>query len=348
MVDFGDVRTDGSALAAARGKRLGAQALAAQPRFTLELSAQRFDQPIAVQSSGGSNSTVTPVPVAGGTRWRLPLNGAREYRWTNDGFRASSLVPTGAVWKFLDTGANLGSTWRLRTFSDAGWPSGPSPLGFGETGLGTLVGSNRQITTYFRHSFLLTNSADLTALEVRLRRDDAAVAYLNGAEIFRSNMSNGPVAFNTYASNTVSGAEETWWFTNAVNPGLLVIGTNLLAVELHQVTPTSSDVIFDCELTATANQPPHVVLTSPPDGLVAAPDTLILAADATDPEDAVSRVEFFADGVKVGQVSGLPHQILWPNPPPGEHLLTARVTDAGGRSAESPPCGSASARPRSR
>jgi len=79
MVDFGTVRTNGSI----RAKRLGdSWILIAYPRdesFLLDLSAQRFGRPRRVSATGGKSAVVVPQPR--GNWWRLPLNGAREYRW---------------------------------------------------------------------------------------------------------------------------------------------------------------------------------------------------------------------------------------------------------------------------
>ena len=44
----------------------------------------------------------------------------------------NTLVAPGSVWKYLDTGANLGTAWRTNSFNDSSWPSGPAPLGYGE------------------------------------------------------------------------------------------------------------------------------------------------------------------------------------------------------------------------
>jgi hypothetical protein len=81
VVDFGDVRTDGSAWL---HRENGYWSLKTWPRernFTLEFNAQRFPKPVNVQSIGGTSTTI--APILDGTRWRLPLNGASEYRWTN-------------------------------------------------------------------------------------------------------------------------------------------------------------------------------------------------------------------------------------------------------------------------
>ena len=52
---------------------------------------------------------------------------------------------------------------------------------------------------------------------------------------------------------SVAGAEETKWLTSKVPVGLLRAGTNLLAAEIHQSSPDSSDISFDLELVGTGN-----------------------------------------------------------------------------------------------
>jgi len=124
----------------------------------------------------------------------------------------TSLVATGSVWKFNDSGANLGTAWRSTSFNETAWLSGPSMLGFGDAnGLlpGTLIASNRQITTYFRKAFVASAGLDATNLGLRIQRDDAAVVYLNGLEIWRdTNFTSGTIAFNTLASVSLGGAAE--------------------------------------------------------------------------------------------------------------------------------------------
>jgi len=87
VVDFGIARTDGSAWLRREGNIWRLKTWPRDRNFTLELSAQRFDQPSQVQCTGGSAAQVTPLPA--GSRWRLPLNGASEYRWTNSPPRLS-------------------------------------------------------------------------------------------------------------------------------------------------------------------------------------------------------------------------------------------------------------------
>ena len=87
VVDFGVARTDGSAWLRREGNLWRLKTWPRERNFTLEFSAQRFEQPTQVQSVGGAAAQVTPVPA--GSRWRLPLNGASEYQWTNSPPRLS-------------------------------------------------------------------------------------------------------------------------------------------------------------------------------------------------------------------------------------------------------------------
>jgi hypothetical protein len=77
--------------------------------------------------------------------------------------------------------------------------------------------------------------------------------------------------------------------------------------------------------------PPQVALTSPATGLtLTAPATATLTADATDPDDGVARVQFFANGVLLGQATTAPYSLTWSDIPAGQYSLTARATDPAG------------------
>jgi hypothetical protein len=90
---------------------------------------------------------------------------------------------------------------------------------------------------------------------LRVLRDDGAVVYLNGTEIFRSNMPNGAIAASTPANTAVAGSDEDRFFSTNVPVHLLMTGTNTLAVEIHQSEPTSSDLSFDLELVGALDRP---------------------------------------------------------------------------------------------
>ena len=186
---------------------------------------------------------------------------------------AVTIIPQGSSWKYLDNGTNQGTGWRTTTFVDTSWASGNAQLGYGDGDEATVVSygpniNNKYITTYFRKSFTVANAAAFSALELRLLRDDGAVVYLNGIEINRNNMPVGTIAYNTLASATVGGADESFWYINSIASPYLRTGTNVIAVEIHQSDVTSSDISFDLQLLATPMPPPPPL--SAPSGLQAA------------------------------------------------------------------------------
>ena len=75
-----------------------------------------------------------------------------------------------------------------------------------------------------------------------------AVIYLNGFELQRSNMPDGIVSYLTFAASAVSGDAEDAFFDYYVVSDLLRTGENVLAVEIHQTSVTSSDISFDLEV----------------------------------------------------------------------------------------------------
>ncbi len=193
--------------------------------------------------------------------WVVPLTQPRP-----PGPESITLVPAGADWRYLDDGSDAGTAWRQLAFNDTAWSIGWAQFGYGDGDERTLIRSNRWDdtrieTTWFRKPFVATNTWALANLAVGLLRDDGGIVYLNGTEVFRSNLTNGAVTYTNWALDTVNGADETLFFTTNVPPALLVEGTNLLAVEIHQQSAGSSDVSFDLRLTSLAYPTPSLALT---------------------------------------------------------------------------------------
>lgn len=168
-----------------------------------------------------------------------------------------ALVPKGATWSYLDNGSDQGTLWRELTFDDSAWLTGSAELGYGDGDEATVVGfgpdpSNKYATTYFRHTFNITDASGISGLALSLLRDDGAVVYLNGTEVFRSNMPAGSITASTLASLGIGGADEAVFNMTCADSALLVNGTNVLAVEVHQFNVLSSDISFNLELSSSA------------------------------------------------------------------------------------------------
>lgn len=221
----------------------------------------------------GSAATSSVVTVAFSSGTNVPI----------------SLVTTGSRWNYLNDGSDQGTNWINVDFEDATWSNGPAELGYGDTVEGRPEATEisygpdanqKHITYYFRQAFTTTQPASVQDLTMNLLRDDGGIVYLNGAEVFRSNMPDGPVNYLTLATNAVAGAEETLYFQKAVAPALLREGKNVLAVEIHQSSPSSSDVSFDLSLTGSRTFLAPAILVQPGSAAVPSGATVAFSVGA--------------------------------------------------------------------
>ena len=179
----------------------------------------------------------------------------------------ATFVGSDSIWRFRDDAQDLGTGWREPGYDDSAWKSGPPELGFGDGDETTLVANNGQWTTYFRHAFHVPAAQWVETLTARLKRDDGAVVYLNGVEVWRSNMPTGQtITYSTPASSTVANEAEQTWYTQSIPAGALADGWNLLAAEVHQVGLSSSDITFHLELDTTVFPADPPTLTMTPGG----------------------------------------------------------------------------------
>lgn len=205
---------------------------------------------IAFQSPNISNGGIYNIRLAN------PING--ELTGMTDVYlkptESFTLISKGAVWKYIDDGSDQGDVWRGFAFNDSGWKSGPAELGFGDGEETTVISrynasSQQIITYYFRRNFIVDDPSKYSSVKVNLLRDDGGIVYINGIEVFRSNMPAGTnINYLTNASSSIPNSDETVFFSTNFSPDILVRGTNICAVEIHQANSTSSDVSFNLEL----------------------------------------------------------------------------------------------------
>ena len=189
---------------------------------------------------------------------KIEAKAAEGYRfahWKQSVPEQEVLVSAGASWKYLDTGVFPGSNWHSQSFDDSSWPSGEAQFGYGDGDENTVVNygassQNKHISTWFRKNISITDKDQYSTLQLRLKRDDGAVIYLNGQEVYRSNLPDGTITASTPALSGISGSDEESWVTASIHTQFLQEGDNTIAVEIHQVHGESSDISFDFELYA--------------------------------------------------------------------------------------------------
>jgi hypothetical protein len=180
-----------------------------------------------------------------------------------------TLIPlAGSGWRYREARSEPPAAWKELNFDDSSpaateWLAATLPAGFGVPGVtyGTTVTSgsstDRTRAFYFRRKFNVADPSRFTTMSFRIRRDDAAAVWLNNEATPTVISADG--SFNppyTYAMTGTSGAVPNststgTYFTYTLPPAKLVAGVNILAIEVHQSSLTSSDLILDCELTAS-------------------------------------------------------------------------------------------------
>src|SRR5438876_4916064 len=174
--------------------------------------------------------------------------------------QATDLIPLGSSWKYrlgTQLASNPANAWRSNAFNDASWSSGTAPIGYdtqGTPGTAPIVtllpdprtpGNPVWTNAYFRKTFTLPNPGTITELILTIYIDDGAVAWLNGQEVGRINVSGSN--FNTNSAADSAGETRTLTTTNIAN--LLVPGTNVIAIQGFNAATSSSDFVFEAMLT---------------------------------------------------------------------------------------------------
>ncbi|MCL4179404.1 MAG: lamin tail domain-containing protein [Verrucomicrobia bacterium] len=182
------------------------------------------------------------------------------------------LSPRGSVWRYHNLNVDLGTGWRTTGYDDSAWSSGAAPLGGGDAHIATAISigpsGGRFPTLYFRRSFSVVSAGHYEGLILRVLRDDGAAVYLNGTLLAAEGVAI-PSSHDQFATQIVDGANETTYFVYSAPANALVDGVNVLAVEVKQANPTSSDLGFDLELEGLVDEtPPELVEVQPPPGTV--------------------------------------------------------------------------------
>lgn len=173
--------------------------------------------------------------------------------WLPKNLVTNAVFDNASTWSYYDKGSLDGlPTWKTLDFDASSWSSGQAPLGYGNTSVATTVSygsdsNNKNPTTYFRKHFNLDyapSSDDTYVLNMNV--DDGALVYINGTEVGRYLLNTGTVTYNNYATTYASSNPDKTSMN--ISPSLLVKGDNVIAVEVHQNSATSSDIYLDAQL----------------------------------------------------------------------------------------------------
>jgi len=161
------------------------------------------------------------------------------------GSDGADLISAGASWRFF-RGKQAPSTpadaWRQTSFDDSRWETGPAGFGYDDNDDATVLSDmlGRYATVYIRKEFSVASVTPNAAVELTIDYDDGFIACLNGKEVARRGMPAGAATYQTLASiSHEAGTPET---INLGTAGaLLLVGKNVLAIEGHNNSLTSTD-----------------------------------------------------------------------------------------------------------
>lgn len=139
-----------------------------------------------------------------------------------------------------------------------------------------------------------------------------------------------PVAKGTIQNEKMSNAVTVNASTTGLAPGTYT--ANIV------VTVGGRIKKYSVVLKVTAAPVPTVGITAPTTGSqMTSPATVTITAEAAVVGGTISKVEFFANGTKLGEATGAPYSYAWAKPAAGSYKLTARAITATADTAVSSP-----------
>lgn len=167
-----------------------------------------------------------------------------------------TLVNQGDTFNYLLPTQAVDNQWKDMGFDDSAWEMGISGFGYGDGDDNTELpyGSS---SVFLRKTFTIANAEDVEALILDIDYDDGFVAYVNGQEIARANISGLFPAFDVFtqtdheAQMYFGGLPERFSISDI--DGLLLDGENVLSIQAHNISNASSDFTIIPFLTAVYN-----------------------------------------------------------------------------------------------
>ncbi len=207
-----------------------------------------------------------------------------------------SLVSFTSNWRFDATTNDFGTAWTNATYDDTFWGPLAPGLFYNEsatlqepknTPLPLTFNGARIRGFYFRTHFNFpTNPGVGITLIASNLVDDGAVFWLNGMDVGRLRMNPNPLRTTLALSTPPGNGDATNYEMLTFVTNALRQGDNVLAVEVHQQSDASTDVVFGMRLDALLGSAPVLLDPSQPTNrtvLQGRSSTLLLSVGASAP-----------------------------------------------------------------
>lgn len=169
-------------------------------------------------------------------------------------------ITAGDVWKYRIGNSEPPADWNALTFDDANWLEDSTGIGYGDDDDATVISPTNSV--YIRKTFYVADVNAVRAALLHVDYDDGFIAYLNGTEIARANISGDRPPYNqpadTYTEPKIiyGGKPEQFRIDSLQN--IITEGLNVLAIQVHNSGLNSSDLTIIPFLTLGLQSEPPV------------------------------------------------------------------------------------------
>ena len=153
------------------------------------------------------------------------------------------------IWSYFVGTNPPPDNWNQLNFDTSDWSAGQGGFGYADGDDNTVISNT--LSVFFRKSFNVVALEEISSLAIHADYDDGFVVYINGTEVLRSakmGESGSQVTYDQIAETDheavmyQGGAPEAFVLHHNDFDGVLTAGDNVLAIEVHNVNTTSSDM----------------------------------------------------------------------------------------------------------
>ena len=173
------------------------------------------------------------VMLAPGAYYLIPATAPE-----NAVFQWETVVDKGNNWKYIIPASEPSTTWKINGFDDSSWGEGPSGFGFGDDDDATIVPNCSSV--FIRKTFTIVDKSIIVDAFLHMNYDDGFIAYINGIEVARANITAANPTFDENALSHEAGMYEVFSIENIEE--IIQNGINTISIQIHNSSPGSSDL----------------------------------------------------------------------------------------------------------
>ena len=152
------------------------------------------------------------------------------------------------TWRYFVGTSEPDANWRSLSFNDGSWAQGPGGFGYSDNDDNTIIPQCASV--FLRMKFNVPDTALIAKALLSMDYDDAFVAYLNDVEIARAGITGIHPTFDQTgidheAKMYAGGEPESFIIDKKMLKTCLLPGENLLTIQVHNSSITSSDLTCD-------------------------------------------------------------------------------------------------------